>query len=77
MPLAIAPIVMEAPLIILDLINTLIALVALSVSLVLVLNLIPHQGLPFISRPLTILRSLIIPRPLTISGLPLSQTTYT
>jgi hypothetical protein len=52
-------VVIESPLTVLDPTNTLVALVALSVSLVLVLNLIPHQGLPS------------IPRPLTIPGLPL------
>jgi hypothetical protein len=48
MPPAIAPIVTESPLTVLDPTNTLIALVTPSVSLVLVLNLIPHQGPPFI-----------------------------
>jgi len=42
MPLAIAPVVTESPLIVLDPTNTLVALVASSVSLVLVLNLIPY-----------------------------------
>jgi hypothetical protein len=64
MPPAIAPVVTELPLTILDPTNTLVALVALSISLVLVLNLIPYQGPPS------------IPRLLTIPGLPLSQTTY-
>jgi hypothetical protein len=64
MPPAIAPIVTESPLTVLDPTNTLVALVTLSISLVLVSNLIPHQGPPS------------IPGPLTIPGLPLSQTTY-
>jgi hypothetical protein len=42
MPLAIALIIIELPLIVLDPTNTLVALVALFVSLVLVLNLIPY-----------------------------------
>jgi hypothetical protein len=70
MPLAIAPIVTESPLTVLDPTNTLVALVAPSISLVLVSNLIPYQGPPSIPRPLT------IPRLLTIPGLPLLQTTY-
>jgi hypothetical protein len=55
---------MESPLTVLDPTNALVALVAPSVSLVLVSNLIPHQGPPS------------IPRPLIIPGLPPSQTTY-
>jgi hypothetical protein len=42
MPLAIAPVITELPLTVLDPTNTPIALVALSISLVLVLNLIPY-----------------------------------
>jgi hypothetical protein len=61
MPPAIAPVVTESPLTVSDPTNTLVALVALSISLVLV---IPYQGPPS------------IPGLLIIPGLPLSQTTY-
>jgi hypothetical protein len=57
-------VVTESPLTVLDPTNTLVTLVTPSISLVLVLNLIPYQGPPS------------IPGPLTIPGLSLLQTTY-